>query len=151
MHLPARIRVAGLILHADRVLLIRHEKEGRGYWLLPGGGVEPGETLEDALLRELAEECRLDDVALSGPIALAESIAPPTIPMGRHVVHLVYEATVDPRALETVTSNDASVRNHRLVSRREVADLDLRPPIQRFVERYQHGDPFIALGRVWVS
>jgi 8-oxo-dGTP diphosphatase len=45
------------------VLLIRERhSDGRSFWTLPGGGVEPGESLVDGLRRELAEELRCDPV-----------------------------------------------------------------------------------------
>ena len=50
-----RIRVSALLEWRDRILLCRHEKPGKEYWLLPGGGVDAGESLTDALHRELAE------------------------------------------------------------------------------------------------
>ena len=55
-----RIRVSALLRWNDRVLLCRHEKPGKEYWLLPGGGVNTGESLVDALRRELWEEVGID-------------------------------------------------------------------------------------------
>jgi ADP-ribose pyrophosphatase YjhB (NUDIX family) len=46
----------------DRILLIR--RTDNGYWSIPGGGVEPGESLRRAVTREVAEETGVDcDVA----------------------------------------------------------------------------------------
>jgi len=45
---------------AEAVLVVRRGKEpGLGEWSLPGGAVEPGETLREALAREVAEETGL--------------------------------------------------------------------------------------------
>ncbi|MCW8140161.1 MAG: NUDIX domain-containing protein [Planctomycetota bacterium] len=49
---------------ADRVLLVRFELDGRSWWATPGGGLEPGETHEAAVRRELAEEVGFHDAAV---------------------------------------------------------------------------------------
>ena len=46
-----RIRVSSILRWQGRVLLCRQEKPGKEYWLLPGGGVDGGETLIEALRR----------------------------------------------------------------------------------------------------
>ena len=128
---------------------MRHEKDGRTYWLLPGGGVEPGEALEDAVRREFAEECGFAPSAVEGPIALVETIPPPDAPAGRHILHMIFaiEAGGDAR----LVSSDDAVRGHAFVDQRKVHDLDLRPPIHDFLARYRRGDPFVALGRMWTA
>ncbi|MBC8170080.1 MAG: NUDIX hydrolase [Anaerolineae bacterium] len=47
-------RVAGIALHEGQVLLHRAEMED--FWTLPGGQIEPGESTETALKREMQEE-----------------------------------------------------------------------------------------------
>lgn len=144
-----RIRVAALLRRDERVLLIRHEKDGREYWLLPGGGVEAGETLIEALQREITEELGIaEDLLLEGPIAMADSIAPAGLP-ARHVVHVVFAGHVGDRSLEAITSRDDAVRGHRLFDADELPSITLHPPIQRFVSRWRPGDPAIYLGRLW--
>jgi mutator protein MutT len=53
--------VGGVLIHDGRVLLIRRGKEPLyGRWLVPGGTVEHGEGLEDALVREMQEETGIE-------------------------------------------------------------------------------------------
>ena len=144
-----RIRVAAILRRGSSILLVRHEKAGREYWLLPGGGVHAGETLVDALHRELAEEVGLaEEIALEGPVAIADSIAPLGAP-AKHVVNIIFAGHLGGRSLEQVTSMDAAVRNHRLIDVEELAGIALHPPIQRFLARWQPGDPTVYLGRLW--
>ena len=59
---PARpiVGVGGVLIDRDRVLLIRRAHPPlAGEWTLPGGGVEVGETLEAAVVREIREETGL--------------------------------------------------------------------------------------------
>ncbi len=52
---------------ADRILLVRFDFPDRTVWATPGGGIDEGETDEDALRRELREEAGLDGFEL-GPL-----------------------------------------------------------------------------------
>jgi 8-oxo-dGTP diphosphatase len=60
---PALVPCVGAVVRDDagRLLLIcRGHEPSRGLWSLPGGRVEPGETLEAAVVREVREETGLE-------------------------------------------------------------------------------------------
>lgn len=92
---------AALIDGRGRVLVQQRppDKSLGGLWEFPGGKIEPGETPEVALIRELAEELgiavRIDDLQ---PIAFASHAL-----AGRHLLLLLYRIDVwrgEPVALE---------------------------------------------------
>ncbi len=55
-----RIRATAVVVDNHKLLMIHRFKNGEEYWVLPGGGVEEGETPEEAVLRELKEETSID-------------------------------------------------------------------------------------------
>ena len=69
--------VGGFIFSSDNYLLLGKSNRGtyEGMWIIPGGGIESGESQEQALIREILEETGIDisnekiekmDISLSG-------------------------------------------------------------------------------------
>ncbi len=60
--MPRIYRYQGAIIQNNHMLLICHQEHasGRAYWLIPGGGIEPGETEVECVIREMKEETCLD-------------------------------------------------------------------------------------------
>jgi 8-oxo-dGTP diphosphatase len=55
-------RYQGAIIREHQILLITHRERasGRTYWVIPGGGMEPGESPEECVRREMQEETGLE-------------------------------------------------------------------------------------------
>lgn len=57
------VTVKAVVVYHNQMLLlkkVKQSKDGLGYWELPGGGMEYGESLEAAIKREIKEECGLE-------------------------------------------------------------------------------------------
>src|SRR5262245_22087495 len=88
--------VAAVIFEDGRVLLQRRDDNGR--WGLPGGGVEPGESVRVAIVREVREETGLDvePLRLIGVYSDPANHQIATYPDGNviHYVSSVFECAV---------------------------------------------------------
>jgi 8-oxo-dGTP diphosphatase len=93
---PIRNAVRALILQDDNILLLRKDGYAQGErFALPGGGQDPGETLEQALHRECLEEIGTR-VEICDLVVVADCFKPRDTPPGgtRHLVEFLFACTV---------------------------------------------------------
>ena len=123
------VAVGAIVRHADELLLVRRGREPAvGEWSVPGGRVEPGELLMEAVARELLEETGLR--AVCGPmVGWVERISDDW-----HFVIFDFEATVTGDVTPTA-GGDASEARWWPLS--EVAALQLVEGLAEFL--YDHG------------
>jgi len=117
-----RLRTALIAIDdSGRALLLQHTREHGVYWVFPGGGVDPGETLEDALRREVQEElsvsCRIDRLVAIGELIQAN----------RHVVDFFYTGGIESGA-DLIIQSEEGITDAGWFSREEISGMRVLPP-----------------------
>lgn len=79
-----------MVVRKGEILLVKHKKASKQYWVLPGGRLEYGETFVECGVREVREETGLD-VEFERYLFLSEAISPDR---SRHIVNIFLEARV---------------------------------------------------------
>ena len=123
------VRVAAVVERGGSLLLVRHQKTDLDpYWVLPGGRLEPGETIPECATREVAEETGLE-ARFSGLLYLGEFLRE-----GRHTVDVTARMAVDEEPEATLGSDpevapgaEPTLRELRWVGVEELGEIDLLP------------------------
>jgi 8-oxo-dGTP pyrophosphatase MutT (NUDIX family) len=138
-----RKAVRAIIIRGDQLLVMHRNKFGHEYYTLLGGGIDPGETAEQSLVREVMEESSLQVTALR-PVFIEEA----GDPFGTQYIYLC-EAHGEGVALHP-SSEEARIHvmgqnlfAPQWVSARELAGLEFRSSKlkQAILHGIQHGFP----------
>ncbi len=113
------VAVGALVIDDGRLLMVKRDREpGRGLWTVPGGHVELGEYLEQALRREVMEETGLE-VEVGGLAGIFEVVGDP------HFVIHDYAAHLATKGQEPVAGEEVS--EVRWVPLDEITNLECTP------------------------
>jgi 8-oxo-dGTP diphosphatase len=123
------IRVAAVVARDGALLLVRHQKPDRDpYWVLPGGRLEPGETIPECAEREISEETGLS-ARFSGLLYVSEFLRE-----GRHTVDITVRMAPegDEEAVlgsdpEVAPGSEPTLRELRWVDQDELRGIELLP------------------------
>jgi mutator protein MutT len=132
--MTTQLAVGAIVLRSDdgAALLVRRGRPpAQGTWTLPGGKVEPGETLEDAVVREVAEETGLD----VEPKAIVETVMLEREGFSYRIVDFLCTL----RGGSTPRPGD-DVDEVRWVLAADFEDLALTPEVLRVIARAQQMD-----------
>ncbi len=144
-HKKIRVRVAGLVIRNDEILLIAHKKGNNVYWLLPGGGVEYRESLDEALKREFLEELGLE-VSVGDIAMIADSIEPNG---KRHIINIVFWCTLISETIQL--GNDAILYDYTFKPINELGSIVMYPPLNDYIQQILHNNnERIYKGSLWI-
>lgn len=128
-----RVRGSGLVIHDDAVLLIEYYDEVPGlHYVLPGGGILQGETLTEAVRREVREEACVDVEV--GQLVLLYEYAPHKSPLPQPIppaLTLVFECRLVSGRAHLPDCPDPGQTGVRWLPLDELDTITLTPPVQK--------------------
>ncbi|BDU50196.1 NUDIX domain-containing protein [Haliovirga abyssi] len=120
-----RVRVAGILTDENgAILFVKHKKKVKEYWLLPGGGVDYGETFQESLKREFIEETNLE-IEVENMVMIFESIDPK---LSRHIINIIF--VVKRVGGKLKVGDEEILKEVKFIKREDINDILLYPNIK---------------------
>lgn len=114
------VGVGGIVIKDSKILLVRHTYgQFKGKWIIPGGHIEAGENIDDAVLREIKEE-----TSIEARVKNIISIRSILLPDGNSEIYIVFlldyvSGTPTPDGIENDSADfldiDEVIKNENVV------------------------------------
>lgn len=133
-----RVRPTGILIEDNLILVLRQSVIETRKWSLPGGALEPGETIEQCLIREMKEETGLD-IKVKELLYVCDRYRG----MNTHIVHmafLVYRTGERPATLEWThddpnsSSSSKKIREIKMIPIDKLVNYGFSPTFQQLVK-----------------
>lgn len=140
-----KIRVCAVIQCDDQIALIHRRKNNEDSYTIPGGNVDPGEDITNALKRELNEELDINFAyVLEEPVFLAvqdQMVSRPGATPPPRKLHMIFQLAIEPKVKELISGtemDDLGEGNIVWMSLKDASKVHLYPAAGALLEELSH-------------
>jgi len=135
-----RVRAGAILIQNDKILLAEHHKKlqrhEESYFVLPGGTVDPRETIEETLIREIKEEAALS-ITVKKLVLIHQSVDK----KWRQDVQFIFTVRLTGGNLQTEINQkmDPALKSLQWVALKDFEKTNFKPGIQKeILEMIEH-------------
>ncbi len=132
--MPINIRPAVLIIENQQILTMQYQYGGQEVYNLPGGNLELGEHLSDALMREMHEELGIE-VSIGEMILVGEVYFEDR---KKHTLHLLFEGKIT-AGVPTINPKETSALAIKWLDIDDLKKVNLYPNLSKSIQDYLAG------------
>lgn len=126
------VTVGPLIFNKEGKLFLMQSPKWHNKWVIPGGKIELGETMEQAVKREIKEETNLDIHGIEFLTAL-EAIFDPVFVKKKHFIFLNFIAKTD--TANVILNEEATA--YKWITLEEAEKMDIEPYTKKLIKIYR--------------
>lgn len=131
------IRPATIVVDKGKLLLVKSEYNGNIFYLLPGGGIEFGETIEEAAIRETLEETG-KKIKIIKPVYINEYID--NKDKSKRVLNIFFLSKIIKEDNTKLTNDDGKIKSIEWISLDDLKNISLKPDFLKNLKKDLKGD-----------
>lgn len=143
------VRVGVIVIHDNKLLLVNHFRNGKRYWVLPGGKLRQGEPLQECAEREVEEETSLK-VKVTELLFTGETIWPEG---KRHIINFFFRGVLQSGEIRKPSWSfpDERLDIPKFVPLEDIDKISLLPDISNIILEIATGKEINKsfLGNLW--